>query len=497
MTRKLEKARQYEKKYSKNIQKKERPAFHLTPYVGWMNDPNGFSRFGDKYHLFYQYYPYDTNWGPMHWGHAVSDDLLHWEYLPVALAGDKPYDKNGVFSGSAIDLGNGKHLLMYTGVKETWKKKAKHPQVRQMQCVAIGNGLEYEKYENNPVIDETMLPKNASPVDFRDPKIVKKDDGSFLAYMGTKDRQESGQILVYESKDAFSWKFKSVLIKNNARLGNMWECPDVFELEGYDVLLASPQDVTPEQFEGLSGNVPLAAIGHIDKEKQVMYDEDFQVADYGLDFYAHQTVLAPDGRRIMIGWMQNWDACCHRIPKQKWFGQMSLPRELHIVDGKLIQNPIQEIEKYRKNQVLVNQYEIQGTNQKIQGISGRLVDVTFKIPTDAKEEYTQIQIKFAADISKNRYCSLLYRKNEHTLTIDRLYSGNQRAILNQRSCIIDSDSSTLKLRLILDRFSAEVFVNDGQKVMSMALYTEQDAQEIAFSTDGKLNVTVEKYDLEI
>ena len=112
----LREARKYEESSEKIIRKEDRPAFHLSARTGWMNDPNGFSYYNGKYHMFYQYHPYDANWGPMHWGHAVSDDLLHWEYLPAALAPDERYDKNGCFSGSAIELPDGKQLLMYTGV---------------------------------------------------------------------------------------------------------------------------------------------------------------------------------------------------------------------------------------------------------------------------------------------------------------------------------------------------------------------------------------------
>ena len=166
MTDLLKKARDYEAKAAAQIEPEERPAFHLTPYVGWMNDPNGFSRYGGKYHLFYQYNPYDTSWGPMHWGHAVSADLLHWDYLPCALACDEPYDRFGAFSGSALELDDGRHLLMYTGVKEIPVPGKKEPDVRQTQCVAVGDGLNYRKYAGNPVISETDLPAGSSPVDF-------------------------------------------------------------------------------------------------------------------------------------------------------------------------------------------------------------------------------------------------------------------------------------------------------------------------------------------
>ena len=129
--------------------------------------------------MFYQYHPYDAHWGPMHWGHAVSEDLLHWEFLPVALAPDEFYDKDGVFSGSAITLEDGRHLLIYTGVM---KRTTENGQMKefQTQCVAIGDGLDYEKYENNPVINSDAIPKDSSKTDFRDPKIWQKEDGSFI-----------------------------------------------------------------------------------------------------------------------------------------------------------------------------------------------------------------------------------------------------------------------------------------------------------------------------
>ena len=116
MSQALRDARRYEEIHETMIQKESRPAFHLSARVGWLNDPNGFSWYQGRYHLFYQYHPFDSHWGPMHWGHAVSDDLLHWTYLPAAMAPDKPFDRDGCFSGSAMTLPDGRHLLMYTGV---------------------------------------------------------------------------------------------------------------------------------------------------------------------------------------------------------------------------------------------------------------------------------------------------------------------------------------------------------------------------------------------
>ena len=137
-------ARAYEKEAGGKIPPSSRPAFHLTPWTGWMNDPNGFSYYHGQYHLFYQYHPYDTKWGAMHWGHAVSHDLLHWTYLPAALAPDQPYDSFGCFSGSAMEISDGRQLLLYTGVRKEGGDKGKD---YQTQCVAVGDGLNYKKFE--------------------------------------------------------------------------------------------------------------------------------------------------------------------------------------------------------------------------------------------------------------------------------------------------------------------------------------------------------------
>ncbi len=172
----LREARKYEEASEKMIQKEERPDFHLSVRTGWMNDPNGFSYYKGRYHMFYQYYPYDTKWGPMHWGHAVSTDLLHWDYLPAALAPDEAYDRDGCFSGSAIELPDGRQLLMYTGVVRTPQWNGGHCDI-QTQCIAVGDGVDYEKCDCNPVLDSRDLPEGFSREDFRDPKMWKDEDG--------------------------------------------------------------------------------------------------------------------------------------------------------------------------------------------------------------------------------------------------------------------------------------------------------------------------------
>ena len=226
----LRDARAYEEIMEGKIQREKRPAFHLSPRVGWMNDPNGFSYYNGEYHLFYQYYPYKPVWGLMHWGHAVSKDLLHWEYLPAAIAPDTMQDKDGCFSGSAAALPDGRQLLMYTGVAKEMQPDGNIKEV-QTQCLAVGDGKDYEKYKKNPVLTHKDLPEDGDKYNFRDPKLWQEEDGSYRCVVGNCTVDGDGRILLFQSKDGFSWEFCLVIAENKGRFGQMWECPDFFSLD--------------------------------------------------------------------------------------------------------------------------------------------------------------------------------------------------------------------------------------------------------------------------
>ncbi len=488
----LRDARKYEETAGKAIPEEVRPGFHLSTRVGWMNDPNGFSFYNGEYHLFYQYNPYSSHWDTMHWGHAVSKDLLHWRYLPAALAPDTDYDRDGCFSGSAVTLPDGRQLLLYTGVAKETQPDGGACDL-QRQCIAVGDGMDYEKYAKNPVLDETDLPEGGSRYDFRDPKIFRKKDGSYGCVVGNCEENRDGRVLLFASEDGFSWKFERILAANHGRFGKMWECPDFFELDGKQVVIVSPQDMLPQGFEYHNGNGTLCLIGECDKETGEFVEEHNQSVDYGIDFYAAQTTLAPDGRRIMIGWMQNWDTCPANSPDQPWFGQMSLPRELSIQDGRLIQKPVREIESLRQNEV--RHENITFTDVlRLDGVTGRRVDMEIKLrPGDAENIYRKFAVRFAQnDVYQT---SVSFRPYEGIVKVDRKFSGSRRAVIHQRRSQVRTEGGRLTLRIILDRFSAEIFVNDGEHVLTATMYTEQAADGISFFADGQVTMDVVKYDL--
>ncbi len=487
----LIKARKYEEEKGDRVDPILRPLYHLTPRIGWMNDPNGFSWYNGCYHLFYQYYPYAKKWGPMHWGHAVTKDFLHWEFKPAALAPDSAPDKDGCFSGSAVETGDGRHLLLYTGVNIDGS--AEKGVFFQVQCVAIGDGVDYEKYESNPVIDLGGIPADTNPHDFRDPKIWREEDGTYgcVAVNGVDKDFTHGRVLYFTSKDGIHYDYRSTLLENDGTMGKMWECPDFFELDGTYVLLMSPQDVlqTP-RFN--CGNQTVCIVGDYDKETCKMTPKADMTVDYGIDFYATQTVLTPDGRRVMIAWMQNWDTIKFTDPALPWLGMMTLPREISIVNERLIQKPVREIEQFRTHQVNYN-HVLVGDMITLDAIRGRTIDLTIELYPETFGSYTKFEMRFA--VNENYYTSIVYRPRENRLEFDRSNSGTRVAVMHDRHFFVRNRNGKLKLRLLLDRYSSEVFINDGEQVMTNVLYTDLAADQICFYSDGKVLMDVEKYDL--
>ena len=303
-----------------------------------------------------------------------------------------------------------------------------------------------------------------------------------------------GRILLYRSEDGFNWEFESVMLSNDGRFGKMWECPDFFTLDGKDVVLVSPQDMLPKGFEYHNGDGTLCLIGKFDEETKTFIPEKDQAVDYGIDYYAMQTVEAPDGRRIMIGWMQHWDTLAHRCNDSKWFAQMSLPREVSVKNGRLYQTPIKELDAMRKDRVEYNDVVIDNDAITLDKIEGRTIDMELVIrPEDKENVYKKFVLRFAQN--EKFYTELSFRPDESVLKIDRKFSGTERALVHQRRCLVNGDANELKLRVILDRFSAEIFINDGKQVMSAVIFTEQEAKGISFFAEGAAKIDIVKYNL--
>ena len=491
---KLQQARDHEKAALLQISKEEKPVFHLTGSTGWINDPNGFSHYQGAYHMFFQYYPYKTVWGPMHWGHAKSQDLLRWEQLPAAMAPDMPYDDQGCYSGSAIEMKDGRHLLLYTGVyRETLPSG--ESQERQVQCAAMGDGLDYEKYSANPVISGDQLPPGGSLQDFRDPKIwYEAEEDAYYCVTANRPADGSGSVLLFRSADGLHWDFVTTLDASKNEYGTVWECPDFYPLDGQWVLAVNPMEVEQTDLELHAGSVSMFILGDYDKKNHTFTRKKIHCIDYGLDFYAPQTLLTPDGRRVMIGWMQNW-ATSHAVPKNaRWFGQMTLPRELRILDDRVCQNPIRELAQYRRDPVIHKDVPISGETA-LDGIRGRILDMTLTLRPGKEDPYKNFTLRFA--IGDGKYTSLTYTPATGMVHLDRNFSGGFFFdIIRTRDFLVDP-GHVLKIRMVMDRFSAELFFNDGKQAASLVFYTPQNCDGITFQAEGNALVDVEKYDLVI
>lgn len=484
----LKRAREYEAERLPKISPDVLPRFHVTGGVGWLNDPNGFSLYRGEYHLFFQYYPYATHWSDMHWGHVKTRDFIHWEHLPCAMAPDKKYDCLGCFSGSALELPDGRHLLMYTGVGKT----AEGGEV-QTQCIAFGDGVDYEKYEGNPVIGSKLLPEGGSRVHFRDPKIYKEDDG-WYAVAGNLCSDGNGAVLMFKSPDALSWQYAGMVASSGNRFGRMWECPDLFRLDGKDVLIVSPQEVRGDNLNFLNGNTTLCLIGSLDPDNSIDRETE-QTIDLGLDFYAPQTVLTDDGRRVMIAWMQYWNSVDVRPVKElPFFGQMTLPRELRVENGRLIQNPVRELEACRGEKAAHSKVRIAGKTE-LPGVRGRCLDLTVSVRQCGSRELSRFTINVAEGGAY--VTSIYYYPSNNVVLVDRSKSGWPQEIMNRKSFAVGDKNGGITFRIILDRYSMEIFVNGGEQAATFVLFAPEEADGISFEAEGTAEADVESFTLNI
>lgn len=489
----LQRARDFETQYAAYIPQADRPAFHVTGAVGWINDPNGFSCYKEEYHLFYQYHPYTTNWGPMHWGHVKTRDFIRWERLPAAMAPDTEADRDGCFSGSALELTDGRQMLVYTGVYKTRRTDGQIEELQQ-QCVAFGDGVNYEKYPGNPILDGSDLPEGGSVLDFRDPKVWQDSDGTFYMVAGNRTPDGSGAIRLFTSSNGTRWTYACTLDASHNEYGRMWECPDFFPLDGKQVLLVSPQEMTAAGLEFHAGFGSIALMGSYDPEARRFERERVQSIDYGTDFYAPQTLQSYDGRRIMIAWMQNWATTGCQPHGTRWFGQMTLPRELTLRNGRLIQNPVRELEAYRGHKIRYKDLLVT-SETNLSGVSGRLMDLTVTVrPVAGRPSYQAFKLHLAKD--GQRETLIRYKVSNSTLRLDRTHSGFPYDIVNVRDFPVRPRDGEIKLRIVMDRCSLEVFVNDGEQAASMVIYTPLSARDISFEVvEGAAYIDVEQYSL--
>ena len=431
------------------IIKTKEPVFHITGERGWINDPNGLIYYNGQYHAFYQHYPDDIKWGPMHWGHVVSDDLTNWKYLPIALTPGDDCDKNGCFSGSAI-VHDGKLWLMYTGFIENQGGDS----IRQVQCLAeSSDGVTFKKH--GIVIGEELLPEGYAPCDFRDPKVWYHND-SFWCIAAARRVEGRGRVLLYKSKDLFKWEYVNDLFGKDS-LGTMIECPDYNEALGY--MMFCEQFQPNEGKEHLNIHTCRFAVGKIDYSTGRFVEDSRGIVDYGFDMYAPQTFA---GKPVFMGWLNMWD---RNVPSAKYgfAGMLTLPRVVSIKDGRLYQQPA-------VNSQLVYEADVcdRLCDRAVTGVvsvkATNLRELSIKLRSNG-ENYTSMALvdgEWVFDRSKSGEAIVGAEKDADSLNgIRRMpYSGND----------------DVTLTIVMDEFSVEIF-EDG-RALSSTIYPPVGADGI-------------------
>ena len=464
-------------------QEQYRPQYHFSPEENWMNDPNGMVYHKGVYHFFYQYYPEDIVWGPMHWGHATSKDLIRWQHKPIALFPDA---HGLIFSGSAVvDFANTSGfgttenpplVAIFTYHLMAGEKAGKTDFQTQGIAYSIDDGETWTKYDGNPVIG------NDGIKDFRDPKVF-WDTANYTWVMSLV---AGDHLQIWNSNDLKSWSKLSEFGKDKGAHGGVWECPDLFKLNvaGTDeekwILLIS---INPGAPNGGSGTQYF--IGDFDGEKFTTEQKDIKWIDWGTDNYAGVTynVLPedyygdkydndPKDERIFIGWMSNW-TYARDTPTEKWRGATTVPRKLSLVkngnDYELYNYPIEGLDKLlEKGDIKELQIAPNGSE------------------TITNDNFNQAEIRFTSSAKDFRLIFrneakdslvLLMDSELGVFSLDRRHSGKtdfqQDFPSIQKMPVPELPEGEFEVRMVLDRSSIELFINEGQYVMTAQIFPKE------------------------
>lgn len=427
-----------------------RPEWHISPPSGLLNDPNGFIYHNGEYHLFYQWYPHACQHKDKHWVHLTSTDLINWSWQSVVLTPSDWFDSHGVFSGHAVSH-NEQLMLFYTGNTRIGQQRDRHT----TQCVAVSSdGRNFVK--RGPVISE--LPDGVTP-HIRDPKIIRHNQ-EWLMLLGAQTTELKGRIALYRSNDLENWQFDGLYGAELGDFGYMWECPDMFILDEQHYLIIGPQ--------GIQSFSPHNTVPHHNgivkanwNNQQGIDFGEFAYLDYGFDFYAPQTMLTPDGRRILCAWMGLPDEVDQPSVENGWIHQITAMRELSVKEGKLIQWPIGELDR-----LVASQCRIELTNE----------------PYDLKTKSYDLSIELEWGATLN-----LFEGSEHKLIVhadmekSRLILDRSNTLNRAQDTIreLPVQSERINLRILADNSSVEIFVNHGDAVMTSRVFTASDATGIS------------------
>ena len=470
-----------------------RPQFHFTPKEKWMNDPNGLVYKDSTYHLFYQYYPDSTVWGPMHWGHAISKDLVKWEHKPIALYPDE----NGlIFSGSAVvdknntsgfgTDGNPPLVALFTYHSMEGEKAGKTDFQTQGIAYSLDNGEHWTKYAENPVI------KNDGLKDFRDPKVFwneKSNTWTMLLVAGD-------HLQIWNSPNLKEWEKVSEFGKDKGAHGGVWECPDMFPLkiEGTDevkwVLLIS---INPGAPNGGSGTQYF--VGDFDGTTFTTDQTEEKWIDLGRDNYAGVTYNnTPNQERIFIGWMSNWDYA-QDTPTEKWRSAMTVPRTLTLHENhgnlQLYNYPLPQFDQNVNEAYPESAFTI---------LEGRKNMMPLKYGNQSQVEFTLKNPNVALIFSNQQGDSLTVEIDalNKMVTFDRSKSGlthfSEKFVNGiQQMPIFYLPNEAVEIKMLLDHSSLELFINKGQYVMTNQVFPTGYYSQLTMVNTSKAEMVIDDF----
>jgi fructan beta-fructosidase len=452
-----------------------RPQIHFSPKENWINDPNGMVYYKGVYHLFFQHYPDSAVWGPMHWGHATSTDLIHWQQQRIALY---PDSLGYIFSGSAVvDRNNtsgfgrpAKIPLIAIYTSHDANKTGAHSLNRENQSLAysLDNGKTWIKGPHNPVL------KNPGVADFRDPKIMWYEPGKkWIMTLAAQDR-----IAFYSSPNLKDWKKESEFGKDAGAHGGVWECPDLFELENHGkkvwVLIVNLNPGGPNK-----GSATQYFLGTFDGNMFVPSDTSTKWIDYGPDEYAGITWSNTGNRKIFLGWMSNW-MYANLVPTEKWRNAVTIPRELKLQtigkDMFVVSAPVKELDQIGSKPVVIEHLLV---SNKID-VSKKIKN--FHLPCRINFELDKIE-EFSLIISNDlgEFIKIGFDKLNNRYFIDRVKSGKtefEKEFAAIHTAPRLTKATKMSLSLIVDQSSLELFADNGLTVMTEIFFPNKPYHQI-------------------
>lgn len=435
-----------------------RPQLHIAPPVGWLNDPNGLCQYQGVYHAFYQLAPFEVQGGLKFWGHCTSKDLLHWEFQGVPLFPDQPFDCHGAYSGSAL-VEDGSLYAFFTGnVKLAGDYDFVNTGRESNTILAVSR-------DGKSFGPKKLLMTNEDyPQDLsrhvRDPKVWKQD-GIYYMVQGARTKEDKGVVLIFSSEDKEHWNYVT-RIQSETPFGYMWECPDLYEVDGRQILSISPQGVEADGLRFANKYQSVTCFLEGDFREHAACGE-FRELDGGFDFYAPQTFLADDGRRIQIGWMgmpDVEDEYTNKTIADGWQNVLTIPRELFVKDGVLCQVPVRELDHWWNREMPLED----GREEAVEPC--------------CELEFTNIGKSIRITLADGLVLRYDSEEGIFWMEFTDKSLGAGRGVRGRKV------KKLTRMRILVDVSCVEVFLNDGQDVFSTRFYPEKDQYRVKIEGSG-------------